>query len=322
MSRRAVGVFRWVSTLLALALLSLTPSRARADGPKTVTVGIYVNQLLALDLKNNSFTVDFYLWFRWSDDALHPADTFELPAGRVLSKTSVGKKKIGSENYASLRIVATIAQFWDMRRYPLDDHTLRIEVEDAESEAHALVFVADRSNEGVRPEVDIPGWHLGASQGEIVAHEYSTNYGDVSLPSGSRSQYSRYRYSLELARPGRGRFVKTFFGLFVSALVAWAAFFVRPKDSSPRVSLGVGATFAACAVTVAINNSMPDTNAVTMADRLVMLTLGSIVASVGASIFALRLHARGDDARQERLDRLGRWAFPLLYALGLALITR
>ena len=103
-------------------------------------------------------------------------------------------------------------------------------------------------------------------------------------------------------------------------VISWCGFFVRPKESSPRVSLGVGATFAAAAVTVAINSTLPDTNAVMMADKLVMLTLGIIVASVAESITALWLFAREREKAQKVLDKICQFVFPAFYLVMLLAI--
>ena len=103
------------------------------------------------------------------------------------------------------------------------------------------------------------------------------------------------------------------FGLFIAVVVSWGSFFVRPKDTSPRVSLGVGSAFAAAAFTVTINNALPDTNALTMADQLVILSLGSIVLTIAVSITSIRLFERGREDIQQRLDRAAAVVIPLIY---------
>lgn len=66
--------------------------------------------------------------------------------------------------------------------------------------------------------------------------------------------------------------------------------------------------------------SLPDTNVVTMADRLIMLT-GLIVAAVGVTIAPLMLFARDRITAHERLDRFCRWIFPSFYPAMLVLIV-
>jgi len=311
-----------MKALLVVLLLGLASSATAAPTNKNVIIGTYLNNIPSVDIKNSQFTVDFYVWFRWEGDDWKPLETFELANGRITSKTGFVKKKLGTQNYALCRVLATMTKFWDMRRFPLDNHTLTLEIEDAELDDRSLAWDVDADNTGHSPELEIPGWIIKHTQSKAAPHHYRTNYGDTSLPSNQQSSYSRYVYALDVARPGYGRFLRVFFGLFVAVLISWCAFFVRPKESSPRVSLGIGATFAAAAVTVAINNSLPDTNSVTMADKLVMLTLGMIVASVFVTITALWLFAVEKDATRKRMDRLCSILFPVAYSVLLLLILR
>ena len=84
----------------------------------------------------------------------------------------------------------------------------------------------------------------------------------------------------------------------------------------------MGALFAASAVTVTINNQLPDTSYVTLADRLVYLSLGMILLSLFGTVTSLTLHYLGREAQHRRLDRLGAILFPLTYLMGLFWILR
>jgi hypothetical protein len=315
---------QWAARGLVLALLLALVSMAHAGegAPRPVTVGIYLNQVFATDIKGNQFAADFYIWFDWEGDDIKPLDTFELMNGRITSKSGLIKKKIGTHNYAVVRCVATVTKVWDLRRYPLDSHVLTLEVEDSEFDERGLRYMEDTDNAGISDALEIPGWAIGTRSGAVVRKVYRTNYGDRSMPSKGESAYSRYVFSLDISRPGHGRFVKVFFGLLIAVVVSWGSFFVRPKDASPRVSLGVGSAFAAAAFTVTINNSLPDTNALTMADMLVMLTLGSIVCTVAISITSLRLFALGKERTQQQLDRAAAVVIPSAYlALLIWIVT-
>lgn len=41
-------------------------------------VGVYVNDVPQVDLATNSFTLDAFIWFRWSDPGYDPAATMEF----------------------------------------------------------------------------------------------------------------------------------------------------------------------------------------------------------------------------------------------------
>jgi hypothetical protein len=291
---------------------------AAADkGPVKVEVGTYVNQILSLDLKGNQFNVDFYIWFRWKGDAVKPFDTFELANGRILSRTGIVKKDLaGGVHYASARLLANVTKFWDLRRYPLDDHQLTLEIEDNENEDNLLVYVPDAQNSNASPTVEVPGWAVAGTTVSVTSHQYATNYGDSSVPTGNASSYSRLVSAVKIVRPAHARrFSKVFFTLFVSTIISWLAFWVKPKETGPRISLCVGSLFAAAAATFAINNMLPDTNSTTMADRLVVVSMTMIFGTCVETILAVNLGYAGKENLQRLLDRSSAWVFPVLYLL-------
>jgi hypothetical protein len=291
--------------------------------PEKIVVGVYVNQIYAIDLRANSFGVDLWVWFRWSGKGQSPLETFEIIGGRITSKTHLLKKKLAEGvEYCTARVTVTINKQWDLLRFPFDKHTLKVQIEDTEREAARMIYEADGVNEGSDPDIALSGWKVGKHGHKVADHVYHSNYGDTSIATGSESHYSRYIFTLELDRSGAGRFFKVFFGLFVATLVSWCGFFIRPKDASPRVSVSVGALFAASAVTVAINNQLPDSSGITLPDKLVFLSLGMILLSLFGTVTSLSLHYLGREQAHRKLDKTSLVIFPTLYALGLLYALR
>ncbi|MDH4443834.1 MAG: hypothetical protein QE267_01750 [Akkermansiaceae bacterium] len=308
------AVIAWLAVLMWALCASPAAAEETASQPTPIYTGIYINQISGIDFKANQFNADFWIWFRWKGEGPAPLDTFEIIGGHVTSKSSVIRKKLDDGfEYESARVTATIAKPWDLRMFPFDNHDLAISIEDTEQESDKAVFVADHQNQGVDPDVVVSGWHVAGHDHKLVDHVYNSNYGDTSLATGTKSHYSRYSFIVKLARGGSGRFFKFFFGLFVATLVAWCAAFIRPKDSSPRVSVSVGALFAASAVTVSINSQLPDTGAITLADRMIFISLGMILLSLFGTVSALTLHYMDKEQAHRRLDQTSLTLFPLLY---------
>ena len=182
----AVGLLLFVAEAKS-ACADVTPDAA----PRKVVVGTYVNHVSGIDVKNSQFTVDFYIWFRWEGDDLKPIESFEVAGGRIVSKTGIQRKKLGAQNYISARVIATITKFWDLKRFPLDGHTLTLEIEDAELDTRTMVYEQDRENVGISPDLQVPGWIPKRSSADVERHVYRTNYGDTSLPTNSESTYAR-----------------------------------------------------------------------------------------------------------------------------------
>jgi hypothetical protein len=291
---------------------------AATEEAQVVHVGVYVNQVPSIRLKENEYSVDFWVWFRWKSDAINPMDSFELVNGRIDSKDEPYRAELPDGHYATTRVTATITKFWDVSRFPLDNHTLDIAIEDGDNEEFKLKYVADEQNSGTSPEVQVPGWERRPGKAGVAPHRYQTNYGDTSLPTNSESVYSRFVYRIPLERAGYGFFLKLFFGLFVATAISFMAFYIKPTDVDPRFGLGIGAIFAAVASEYVITSSLPDTNVMTMADKLHILAFVFIFLSIAESTYSLYLYSSDDEAKVKRSIRLDRASFFILGALYIA----
>jgi len=293
--------------MLATLLLPMLVISAAADEPRAVTVGIYVHQINAVSLHDNSFVADFNIWFRWKGDDQDPLDNFELCNGKIDSREQSIRSSVGDEHYATCRVIATVAQFWDLSAFPLDDHTIELAIED-QREDHKLLYTADAENSALNPKANVPGWSLGSPVAAVLKNRYCTNYGDTSLPTGHASSYSRFVFQVPMKRPGYGYCLKLFVGLLVATLLAFAMFFLKPTDDA-RFSLGVGAVFATVASEYIVAACLPATNVLTLADALHMLALAIICIAIIGSIVSLTLVRIGRDRLSVRFDR---WVFSVL----------
>lgn len=284
-------------------LFFLQTNFAQEQEPKIVYTGIYLNQITSLSLKDNQYTADFYIWFRWKDKNINPLESFDVVNGHIESKEGIYEDIVQGSNYGVCRVVATIKKFWDISRFPLDNHTLTIEIEDNDNEESKLKYAPDTENSGIDLQVQVPGWKIDTVNVNVVSHTYKTNYGDISLPTNNESIYSRFIFSLNIVRPGYGYFFKLFFTVFVAAIVALIALFIKPTDLDPRFGLGAGALFAAVASEVVIASLLPDTNIITLTDKLHIISIFFIFLSIGESIISLRLFASGKEKTSQNLDR-------------------
>ncbi len=177
-----------VLTLLGSAVVNAQPS-ASAELEK-VYVGMYVNRIFDINLKESRFSADFYIWFRWNDDDLNPHTSFQFINGRVDDRQEVRpKRRIRGMNYACLRLVGTVSKFWALPNFPLDSQLLRIGIEDKQSDSRRVVYVVDNENTGINPILRMPGYDLerATSLPEVRYEEYATNYGDPAIASGQNT---------------------------------------------------------------------------------------------------------------------------------------
>jgi hypothetical protein len=291
--------------------------------PTEVTVGTYVNQIYAMNLKENVFTVDFYIWFRWKGNAVNPMETFELMNGKIEEKKTIPTRDIGDEHYAQARITAVINKFWDVSRFPLDSHDLPILIEDQDNALSQLRYVADTQNAGFNKDLKILGYQVAGGDSAIKDYHYKTNYGDISLPVGNESVYSRYGYVIHADRPGYSYFLKLFSTIFISSMVGFLAFLVKPVDLDPRFGLGVGALFAVVASTFIIASELPDSDRMSLADHINIASMIMIFSSLIQSTISLKIYEGSEDGKltAKRLDSICFVVFPMVYCLWILCVV-
>ena len=285
----------------------------KAEAPAPVHVGVYVNRVYDVSLRDNRFVTDFYIWFRWQDKELKPFESFEIANGHLDSRETIYQDVVEGFQYAVVRVTGTITKYWDIRHFPLDNHIITIEIEDSQNEEFKFRYIADVENSTISPDVQVPGWDIGSTQNQVLNHDYKTNYGDISLPSGNASTYSRYIFSVNLLRPGYGYFKKLFLSLFLATLISFLAFAIKPTDLDPRFGLGIGSIFAVAASQYVVASSLPDSNIMTMADALHILSITYIFLSLVESTISLKLATGPKPELSQKLDRYAMVIFILSY---------
>lgn len=283
---------------------------------REVVVGIFVNKLEGISLRDNLVEIDFYLWFRFKDPTLRPHESFSLVNGEVTNLSEVYSKEMEGGYYASCRVQGEIHVQWNVSDFPLDNHQVAIQIESSDLDSGKLLFVPDIENSTINEAAQAGGWKITPGEASVDEHSYNTNYGDPSISTTNRSLFSRFTYTIKLQRAGKSMFIKLFSGLVIAAAIAFLCFFICPSDVDPRFGLPVGAMFAAIASEFVVVSTLPDTPGLTMADELHIITFFFIFVSLIASTISLSLWNNDRQAESKRLDRICGYAVPLLFLLS------
>lgn len=337
---------RW-SAVVALAFVvvaawGLAPSAYAATGgqagPQVVTVGMFVENLSDVDLKQGSFQADFYLWFKWDGD-LDPTKTYEFTNTIPLELSSVAGSTgpDGSpvpetlEDGSMYQVFHMRGRFlgqFDVDDYPLDAGRLLISIEDVRHDSSVLVYRPDPAS-NIAPTLRVNGWRLHEPVGSASDHRYATTFGYPG--EAGDSAFSRLEFSVAVTRPGITLIVQTTFPLIVIILAALASLLIdsRVGDEggdahwwflATRLSLAVPAVIAAVALQFSAAPGVPREGQVLLVDRIYLLSYAVILAVIAVTVFAHRILRKGGYQRAERLDR---WSLFLLtpgYLGGILLI--
>lgn len=289
--------------------------------PTEVLVGIYVDRILELSVKQVGWTVEFYLWFRWRGLEPKSFEGFLIVDGTADSSELEVDETINGERYQRFRVVAKITKFFDVSRFPCDDHLLTIGIEHPAFQRHEVIFVADKENSSISSRVSVPAYRLQPPVVLEKPHSYKTTRGDPRLPPGTKSTYSQLRMGIGIERQGWGLYLKMFQFLFIAVLLAHLAFFIRPIEVDPRFGLGVGALFAAVANAYVISSLVPDSGILALADVINGVGIAVILLTIVQSTISLWLFSvRGDEALSHTFDRVSFFVMlPCFLLLNVAL---
>ncbi len=259
---------------------------ADSDNFEEVRVGIYVDRIIEISTKTTGWTVDFYIWFNWQDSDINPGETFHVVDGEIQSRTKLEDVIVAGRHYALYRVTARISKFFNVVRYPRDNHLLTIRIEDRDHQWNELRYVPDVNGAEYSSRVKEPSYRL--KEAEIInkPHAYKTSRGDPRLVADHKATYSQIVYGVKIDRPDWGLYFKMFQGLFASVGIAFLAF-ILGSSSGERFGIGVGAFFASVGSSYVNLGELPGIGMVTlidMANGLAMVTifltlLGSVISS-------------------------------------------
>jgi hypothetical protein len=290
------------------------PPTALPEGanPVRVHAGIYVDRVVELSVKDAGWTVDFYIWGRWKGEAVDPGENFQVVDGWIDSKEKLDEYTNGDEHYVLYRVVARITKFFDVSRFPCDDHLLTINIESPAYERDKFLFVADTENSGISSRIQIAGYSIYRQAILEKPHAYKSTRGDPRLTVGTDRTHSQLRMGIWISRPGWGLYLKMFIALFGAVGVAFLVFFIKPMDVDPRFGLGVGALFAVIANTYVTSSLVPDIGTMTLADMVNDVGIGLISLTILQSTISLYLYeSKGKKALSSMFDKV---SFLVLFA--------
>ncbi len=285
--------------LLILAQLSsgviLAQSKSKSDTFKPladipaqaekVETGIFAINLYDLDASSNTYSLDFYVWFKWKGE-LDPTANLEYTNGVNDSDTTSvpvyekPEKLPDGRFYQALRVEGRFVQPFSFARYPLDQQNITVSLEDSLYTIDQIVYVADNKQSGYSSVISIPGWEIRSSNLSSLAHEYATNFGDSRLGNTTQYSYSVLQYSLTVSRPISFFIWKLLLPLVIVIAASWGALLLKPQYVDSRIALSVTALLTTVFLQQSYSATLPNISYLVLLDKIYALAYLLIVVSI------------------------------------------
>lgn len=292
------AAFRAFVLLAALIAASVwAPPAGAQDAPGRVTIGVYLNDIQAIDLRANSYVLDVYIWFRWNDPDIDPSATFEFmntfdPEAHVRTVLyELPQPQPDGSLYQVIRHQGAFSQKFPIHRFPFDRQQLVLIVEDSVSGIADMEYVPDTSPATLNPRITLPGFNIGSARLDIGQSDYPTNFGDLADADGMA--YSRAVLVVPISRPVNSGLWKTFVPVWLIMLAALLALFLDPEHVEARIGLAVTSLLALVAMQFTQQGSLPEVAYLTLTDQVYLASFAYIILVIAIVVRATRGDQRG-----------------------------
>ncbi len=302
-----------------LFCLSLSLPAFGQNKKDKLLIGAYITSLYDLSLTNNSFSVDFWLWFNYKNDSLKPLETVEIVNAKKADKALVNTETKGGIVWATQKYNAEVKKQWNIEHFPFDRQVLEIIAEEGVKDASYLTYEPDKANSKIDKAVHLEGWKITKFDIKTNEAEYATTYGDPILKG--KSTYAKAVITIVLDRVGTGLFFKMFVGVYIAFLIGLLVFWIDAEEFDSRIGLSVGSLFAAVGNKYIVDSVLPETVVFTLVDKVHLLTFFFIFLSLLISVYTSYLHKQDKQQQAKRTDLWGFYSMTGLYILiNIALI--
>ena len=292
--------------ILALSSQLAWASSTEQEGPSTVRVGVWLNSIEKVDVPAGTFSVDFYLWFKYHD--VKP--NIEFLKGTPSKIDIIIEEERPLENYLEYRVRGVFIGSLDFRGFPFDEHFLAVELEDKEHGASELVFEPDENESGIDPELDVVGWDVKGFKLYEENHAYSDE------------NYSRFIFGVTVYRSKIPVAFKNLLPIIVITLISLLTFSISVKNFGQRVGICVTTLMSAVAYHLAALSALPPLGYLTFFDRVMLVVYTLFLYNLAVSVQAMRLVEAGKLEVAEKFETRMQNLLPIVViALSLVYIV-
>lgn len=306
------------------------PKRTRpiVGGPPVhVSIGVLLIDIKGVHEEDETFDTDFVLRLRWRDPRLSTDVLGVSLEDCDVDLRDIWHPQIGIVNQAAIdfggwqrlevdgngnvkfdhRISGTLTTPFMLNDFPFDSQELTIRFTSLAYSVEDVLYEADTAFSGRAANAQISGWEITDNVSVVAAP----------LQTAEGTSHSGVTHSISLRRTFGYWFWKLVVPLSLIVMMAWAVFWLDPQTVPPQITVGSSAVFTLIAFQLSLGETLPQISYLTNADELVLTATLLVFMALAQAVYTSRLAIRNEIERARRLDRYGRWIYPLLYVVGM-----
>lgn len=312
-----IALFFYLFSLLGFSSycqdLPIKKSKVELDS-NYIRIGIYVDLISHVDVEHDTYKVVFYLWSNSKGKPMELARFVDV-------LNSVEKEIVYVETDSVLydgvwyfsemmKVKCVILNNYNTENYPFDECQLNLNIEILDELSKTRCLKLDSVNSRLKPDF-ISGWLINDSSIDLSTESWNSNFGDFSLSASPEHLdefktlnkdhlpgYDTLNVKIGLRRGSWGIYFKLFLVLFLSMLLALSSLFLPNSKSEEKISIIVGALFAAVGNKYIIDSNVPLFDSFGLSDNLHLWTIFGLLGLVLHAIYEQRSR-KNDSLKKE-----------------------
>jgi hypothetical protein len=257
-----------------------------------ILTGAFINSIYDLNLPEESFKIDMWIWCTYKDTNLKMNKLIEFPNTKEFSFSNDVLQEKDSYQWLTMRATGEVMKNWKSKNFPFDKQILNVSLGFSFDTSTGYI-VADTNNSKIDPDFKLNGWKIDQVKFKSGTKVYTTNFGDPSIAFG-KSTYPEFNIEVFISREDSiMTLTKLILGLIIAFLISCCVFFIKPINTDPRFGLCVGGLFTAVGNKYITDSFVPYSNQMTLIDNLHSLTFVSIFLIIIQSVVSLWIFEKG-----------------------------
>ena len=297
---------------------------------RLVYTGIDINEISDLNVLDESYVVDFYLWFRYEGEFdceniefVNADNIIELDKSKQTLRLTndiinkVSEKKTDDFTVKGYRIRAAFQSDFDFHAYPFDRQTLRVQFRHASETRDKLIYISDirgmrffSADEHNTDYNALRGWEIDRESffQDIITND-STLGDPAAFDSKNMIHYSQYNASVRIKRQLIGFLFKNIFSVFIMIMTLYLVYFIQSDQFELRLSIGMGVLMTNAFLHQDVSSNL-QVGYVLAIDYAFFTVYGLSTLSIVASLAGSALIRKGAEESACQLNVAGRIIHP------------
>jgi len=256
--------------ILALLAIFFVPFSSASE-PVNVETGVYVISLGNYEVNKGTYTMDFYMWFRWNASSNITPAKFEFMNGRANSKELISDETnpVTKNREIWYRIQASLYSEPRFKDYPFDSQVLKIDFEDPVNTVQTLHYTPAVDESGLDKDVRASGWLIKDWSFVSANKEYKW-----------QETYSRGSFEIFIEREKTSTAIKTLLPPILFCIVSGLSFFFRPDKVAQRLGMGTSMLISAVMFHISQTASLPPLGSLILIDKIMISTYVFLASSL------------------------------------------